>query len=300
MFESPPHRTGRRRRGIVEGLEGRVALVTGASRGVGAATALALAQAGCRVACAARSTQAAPQRTAGTLEETVARIERSGGNALSVPTNLADDEDVANMVARTVEHFGRLDILINNAAITFIGDLDIPLHRYDLVMQVNVRAPLLAIRHSVPHLRVNGGSVVNVSSVAALHPYPSLMAYGMSKIALERLTVDAAAQLAAEGIAVNCFRIDVPVASEGFVANTPGADHSNWEPSSVAAEGIVWMVQQPASYSGRRESMFGLRQREGIMVSRVARPPTEPPPTDLTDGLVPVGPTTFEEPHTDS
>ena len=87
--------------------------------------------------------------------------------------------------------------------------------------------------------------MVNVSSVAALYPHASLMAYGMSKIGLERLTVDAASQLAASNIAVNCFRIDIAVASEGFVANTPGVDHSNWEPSEVAAEGIVWMVRQP-------------------------------------------------------
>ena len=108
--------------------------------------------------------------------------------------------------------------------------------------------------------------MVNVSSVAALYPHASLMAYGMSKIGLERLTVDAASQLAASNIAVNCFRIDIAVASEGFVANTPGVDHSNWEPSEVAAEGIVWMVRQPPGYSGRRESMFALRRREGIMV----------------------------------
>ncbi len=76
------------------------------------------------------------------------------------------------------------------------------------------------------------------------------------------------------------------VASEGFVANTPGADHSNWEPSEVAAEGILWMVRQPLSYSGRRESMFALRRREGIMASRVARPATEAPPVELVNGLV--------------
>ena len=290
----------RQRKGNVEDLTGRVALVTGASRGVGAAVAVALADVGCRVACAARSTRDAPQRTAGTLDETVAAIEKRGGTAYPIPTNLAVDEEVVDMVTRTVERFGRLDVLVNNAAITFVGDLDIPLRRYDLVMQVNLRAPLLALREAVPHLRIHGGSVVNVSSVAALHPYPSLMAYGMSKIALERLTVDAAAQLAADGIAVNCFRIDVPVASEGFVANAPGADHSSWEPSAVAAEGIVWMIRQPATYSGRRESMFALRQREGIMASQVANPPTRPPPTELTDGLVAFGGTAFEEPYAES
>ena len=76
------------------------------------------------------------------------------------------------------------------------------------------------------------------------------MAYGMSKLALEHLTVSLAAQLRPFDVAVNTFRIDVPVASEGFVANTPGADYSDWEPTEVAAEGIVWMLQQPPSYTG--------------------------------------------------
>jgi NAD(P)-dependent dehydrogenase (short-subunit alcohol dehydrogenase family) len=285
----------------VEVLEGKVALVTGASRGVGAATAVALAEAGCDVACAARSTQSNPQRTPGTLDETIARIEALGRRGLAVPTNLAIDDDVVAMVARTVDHFGRIDVLINNAAITFIGDLDIPLNRYDLIMQVNLRAPLIAIREAAPAMSASdgGGVVINVSSVAAMYPHGGLMGYGISKIGLERLTVDAALQLAPSGIAVNCFRIDIGVASEGFVANTPGADHSAWEPSEVAAEGILWMVRQPGSYSGRRESMFALRQREGIMATRIARPTTEAPPVELYDGLVEGTESYFEEPYPD-
>ena len=139
--------------------------------------------------------------------------------------------------------------------------------------------------------------MINVSSVAALFPHSSLMAYGISKIGLERLTVDAAVQLAPSNITVNCFRIDVAVASEGFVANTPGVDHSNWEPSSVAAEGIVWMACQPATYSGRRESMFELRRRAGIMASRIGAPPTEAPPVELLNGLATVGDAGFAEPY---
>jgi citronellol/citronellal dehydrogenase len=284
----------------MDDLNGKVALVTGASRGVGAATSLALARAGCDVACAARSTVTTPQRTAGTLDETVAAITATGRRGLAVPTNLAVDQQVEAMVDATVEHFGRLDILVNNAAITFIGDLDIPLHRYDLVMQVNLRAPMIAMRRAVPAMAaVGGGTIINVSSVAALYPHASLMAYGMSKIGLERLTVDAAAQLASSGIAVNCFRIDIPVASEGFVANTPGVDHSNWEPSEVAAEGIVWMAGQPPSYSGRRESMYALRHREGIMASRVPVPTRVAPPVELFDGLAAVSEAGFEEPYPD-
>jgi NAD(P)-dependent dehydrogenase (short-subunit alcohol dehydrogenase family) len=280
-------------------LEGKVAIVTGASRGVGAATAVALAGAGCAVACAARSTRDHPQRTPGTLDDTVAGINQGGGTALAVPTNLADQDAVVSMVATTVEHFGGVDILVNNAAITFVGDLDIPLKRHDLVMEVNLRAPLIATREVKGHMAARGGgAILNVSSVAALFPHPSLMSYGISKVGLERLTIDAAVQLQPLGIAVNCFRIDVPVASEGFIANTPGVDRSDWEPSEVAAEGIVWMLRQPVTYSGHRESMYQLRLREGIMPSRAQRGwKGPPPPTELFQGLAARIESTFREPY---
>jgi citronellol/citronellal dehydrogenase len=282
-------------------LEGKVALVTGASRGVGAATAVALAAQGCDVACAARSTRDAPQRTPGTLEETAARVEAEGRRALIVPTNLADADEVVAMVRATEEAFGRVDILVNNAAITFVGDLDIPLKRHDLVMEVNLRAPLIACRSVVPGMKDRGeGAILNVSSNAALYPHPGIMSYGISKIGLERLTVDLARQLQEWSIAVNCFRIDVAVASEGFIANTPGVDRSTWEPPEVAAEGIVWMLRQPPSYSGRRESMYALRHREGIMDSCALEQREGPPPvTELLDGLAPPTETTFREPYPD-
>lgn len=270
-------------------LHGKVALVTGASRGVGAATAVALAQAGCAVACAARATAENPLRLPGTIDETVARIEAFGGEALAVPTNLVLEEDIVRMVARTVDHFGRVDLLVNNAAITFVGDLTIPLKRYELVMDVNVRAPLIAIREVAPHMRAaGGGSIVNVSSAASLIPIPGMMAYGMSKIALEHLTVCAAAQLHPHGIAVNTFRIDVPVASEGFLANAPDLDHSDWEPTEVAAEGICWMLRQPPSYTGRNESMARLAADHGIMATRVGRRP-DPTPGTVTENPMQLG-----------
>jgi NAD(P)-dependent dehydrogenase (short-subunit alcohol dehydrogenase family) len=254
-------------------LDGKVAIVTGASRGVGAATAELLARRGCRVACAARATDATPLVIPGTIDDTVRRIAEAGGEAIAVATNLAHDDEITRMVLTTVEHFGGVDVLVNNAAITFPGDLDIEMKRFDLVLQIDLRAPLLAIKAVSRSMRERGGgAIVNVSSVAGLNYIPGLMAYGMAKAALEHLTVSAAHQLQPSGIAVNTFRIDVPVASEGFLFNLPDADHSDWEPPEVAAEGIVWMLEQPPSYSGHNDGMAALREQHGIMASRAARP----------------------------
>jgi citronellol/citronellal dehydrogenase len=254
-------------------LRDKVALVTGASRGVGRAVAIALAQAGVDVACAARATDDSPLKLPGTVDETVRQVAAAGRQGLAVPTNLASEAAVAGMVGRTIDHFGRIDILINNAAITFPGDLRLPMKRYDLIMAVNLRAALQAIQLVMPGMMARrDGAIINVSSAAGRHPYPDLMAYGMSKAAMERLSVDAAGQLRPYGIAVNTFRIDVPVASEGFVANLPDLDHDDWEPTEVPAEGIVWMLRQPPEYTGQCVGMVELRAAYGIMRSRAKRP----------------------------
>ena len=253
-------------------LDGKVAIVTGASRGVGAATAELLAQRGCKVACAARATDHAPLPIPGTIDETVRRIEDAGGEALAVATNLAHDDDVTRTVAKTLEHFGGVDVLVNNAAITFPGDLDMEMKRFDLVMQGR---PARAAARDQGRGAVDAGAGRRrdrqrlVGGGPQLHPGAHGVRHGEG--ALEHLTVSAAHQLRPFDIAVNTFRIDVPVASEGFVFNMPDADHSDWEPSEVAAEGIVWMLEQPPSYTGHNAGMARLRAEHGIMKSRAAR-----------------------------
>jgi len=101
----------------------------------------------------------------------VNRITALGGDAFAVPTNLGAQDEVITMVRTAASHFGSLEILVNNAAITFVGDLTIPLHRHDLIMEVDLRAPIIATREAVPHMiAAGGGAIVNVSSLAALLP----------------------------------------------------------------------------------------------------------------------------------
>ena len=245
---------------------GQVMIVTGASRGVGRAAAIRLGELGAAVACVARATDEARFKLPGTVDETAAAVEEAGGSALAVPCDLSCPEQIKAMVETVVSHYGQIDALVNNAAVTFAGDLDIDLKRYELTFAINTTAPLLATRLCHPHLAATQGRIINVSSAAGLAFFSPMMAYGMSKAALEHLTVSSAAILAEDGIAVNCFRIDTAVASEGYVMNAPDADHATWADTSVAAEGIVWMLQQPATYTGRLESMVGIAQREGIMV----------------------------------
>ncbi len=195
------------------------------------------------------------------------------------------------MVATTIAAFGRVDVLVNNAAITFPGDLELPMKRHDLVFDVNLRAPLLAINAVVPGMRERGeGSIVNVSSAAALNYFPGLMAYGMSKIALEHLTVSAATQLRPHGIAVNTFRIDVAVASEGFVAQRArprplrlGAHERRRRGHRLdgAPAGVVHRAQREHGEAARRARDHGVTGR---------RHPTTPGPDVVTENPMQLSP----------
>ena len=244
---------------------GKTAVVTGASRGIGKATAILLGSFGANVACAARATAENQFKIPGTVDETAEKVNEAGGEGLAISTDLSKSEDIENMVATTAEHFGGIDILVNNAAVTFAGDMEMQIKHFDLIYNINVRAPFLVSSLAKPYLAKDGGRILNISSVSSRFYIPNMMAYGMSKAALDHLTVSMAAQYKAQNIAVNCFRIDTQVASEGYVMNAPDADHSSWLPTSVAAEGICWMLAQPDAYTGQIEDMLELGERTKCM-----------------------------------
>ena len=152
-------------------LEGRIALVTGASRGIGAAIAERLAAEGAAVALAARSMEAHPHLP-GTLKETRERIEKRGGRAVAIAADMMSDDDRARLVEETVSTLGPVDALVNNAAASFYFPfLDVSEKRFRVAFEVNVRAPWDLCQRVLPGMRERGrGWIVNVSSDTATHP----------------------------------------------------------------------------------------------------------------------------------
>lgn len=175
----------------------KVAVITGASRGIGRAIALGLAAEGCAVALAARSARR--------LEQLAGEIESKGDRAVAIPTDLTVDRDLSALIEIAQEDLGRIDILINNAGIRLSGPIErFPTRHWDAMMTVNARAPFILSRLAIPHLRAaGGGAIVNISSIAGIQGFANQAAYGASKHALMGLSKALAAELKADGIRVH-------------------------------------------------------------------------------------------------
>ena len=241
-------------------LHEKVAIVTGASRGIGKAMALALAGAGASVVVAARTSEPRPNMP-GTIHDTVAEIQANGGRALAVECNVREEDSIREMVNRALDEFGAVDVLVNNAGIGgYAPFLQMTLREWDLNMAINLRAPFIACQACVPiMIEQGGGSIINVSSHAATNIFSSTLgedhdagiaitgqAYGSSKAALERFTWGLAAELGPYDIAVNALKPLRPVATEGFRFQRPDADFSTWATPEDMARATVYLAGQNA------------------------------------------------------
>ena len=235
-------------------LHDSVAIVTGSSRGIGKAIAIALAREGARVVVAAR-TRLELQSIAGTIGATAEEIRKHGGRALAIKTDVSKEQSVALTVEKTLQEWGRIDILVNNAATNFPAPFHgMPQKNWDKIMDVNLRGAVLCTRAVLPAMiEQHRGHIINLSTAVTQHvrhePFTGI-AYDVSKAAINRLTQGLAEELKQYGIAVNALMPD-NTDSEGWAYLNPHSNRSQWErPETWGRYAARVAARDPASFTG--------------------------------------------------
>ena len=244
-------------------LQGAVAVVTGATRGIGRATAEVLGRAGADVVVVGRSTRDRPDKfAAGTLEDVVEELAADGIQSLGVQADLTVAEQVDDVVAKTLEWRGRCDVLVNNVAYTSNGPiLDVPARRWHLGFQAQVVTPLQLCQGFVPGmLERERGRVLNVGTRAASVLLPNMGLYGITKLAGERTIEFLDFEWSGRGVSFNTFRIDKIIPTDAYrlalerqgegVAKG-GLDEDDMVSAQECGEIIEWMLTRPSSWSGQ-------------------------------------------------
>jgi NAD(P)-dependent dehydrogenase (short-subunit alcohol dehydrogenase family) len=239
-------------------LDGKTVIVTGASRGIGAEIARVFASEGANVACAARTLKEGEHPLEGSLEKTVQDIRDAGGDASPIAVNIADAEDCERLVQEARAAYGPIDVLVNNAALTyFVPVKDYPVNKWMRSWAVNFHAPFilskLVLEDMLPR---RSGSIVNISSGAAIGPgrgpYQEQAlgggtCYGAEKAALERFTQGLASEVYDSGISVACVSPSQVVPTPGTVFHrlVRGLDDPRGEPPELMAKAALLLASEP-------------------------------------------------------
>ena len=236
-----------------------MAIVTGASRGIGRGLARGLAVAGADVVCAARTVVTETGGLPGTIHEAAADVQAVGRRALAVRCDIASEDDIAALFAQTMDAFGRIDVLVNNAMAPTRGMFDaMTVEMWDESMTTNVRSLFVTCKHVVPLMAASGGgSIINVSSGAAEHASSAHLpagyaVYSVAKAAMERFTSAIAPEIAASGVAINAMR---PGAVKTELATRElgeDFDWSGWTTPEAVVPAVVFLAQaRPPAFTGR-------------------------------------------------
>ncbi len=242
-------------------LDGRTAIVTGASRGIGEEIAKLLASEGARVVCAARTLNEGDHRMlSGSLASTVAQIREAGGEAVAVTADVSSHEDCRRLVETASRTFGTVDILVNNAALTYYKSIvDYNAKHWVKAFAVNVHGPFMLSQLVLPGMiEARRGAIVNISSGSAIgpgrtpfqdaRPVNGGTMYGATKAALERFTQGLAQEVAAHNIAVTALSPSQVVATPGTIYHkiASGLDDPRAEPPAYMARAALLLASEPA------------------------------------------------------
>jgi len=229
-------------------LSGKTLFITGASRGIGLAIALRAARDGANVVVAAKSSVANP-KLPGTIHSAAAAIEAAGGKALAIKCDIREEDEVRAAVAQTVERFGGLDILVNNAsAIWLRGTLDTPMKRFDLMQQVNARGSFLCAQACLPQLLKSANPhVLTLAPPISLAPkwWAPHTGYTLAKMGMSFVTLGLAAEFAAHGVAVNALWPRTIIATDALNM-IPGIDIARCRKPEIVADAAHAILVKPA------------------------------------------------------
>jgi citronellol/citronellal dehydrogenase len=270
-------------------LENRVALITGASRGIGREIALAFAREGTKVILAAKSVVPNP-KLPGTLWEVAAEIEALGGEALVCGCDVRNENQITETVQSGLARFGRIDILINNAgALWWRPVLETPAKRFDLVMQVNARAAFLMSQAVLPSMINQGwGHIVNMSPPIDLGHMPGFVAYFISKYGMTLLTIGLAEEVREHNIAVNSLW-PVTAIDTAAVRTYGVGTEEQWRRPEIMADATLELVSRPPSEcTGKALSDEEILRAAGVsdFTKYAVVPGTEPAPLGWAAGKI--------------
>lgn len=232
---------------MTRSLAGKTLFITGASRGIGLAIAVRAAADGSNCVLIAKTTEPNP-KLPGTLGDAVAAVEAAGGRALAVPTDIRDEAAVAAAVAKAVEHFGGIDILVNNAsAISLTPTPMTPMKRFDLMFGVNVRGTYCCTQAALPHLIASAKAgrnphVLNMSPPLSMkeHWFSGHVAYTMAKYGMSECTLGHAGEFRPHGIAVNSLWPRTAIATAALQM-IPGVDTALCRKPEILAD-AAWFI----------------------------------------------------------
>jgi citronellol/citronellal dehydrogenase len=265
---------------MMPSLTGHVAVVTGASRGIGRAIAVGLAREGCDVVIAAKTTEST-EKLPGSIFTVAAEVEALGAKTLPVQVDVRDADQIEGMAAKTLEHFGRIDLLVNNAgALHWAGILDTPPKRFDLVVGVNARAAFLCCRAVLPAMiRQGGGHIINISPPIDQSMLPGRIAYGISKLGMTLLTFGLAEEVRRHNVAVNSLWPATIIESQASINHRIGTP-AMWRKPDILVDCVLRLVRkEPADLTGQALIDEDFLRGEGVTdFGRYACVPGSQPP----------------------